>query len=72
MERFINLLGMRLQKVLISAKEEGLYGAGQDLLKDAFSGNVKGWVQAWLKSIWRKGQVKYFVYLLRQDRTWCI
>ncbi|MFQ6618842.1 MAG: fructose-1,6-bisphosphate aldolase/phosphatase [Fidelibacterota bacterium] len=25
-----------------SAKAEGLYGAGQDLLKDAFSGNVKG------------------------------
>ncbi|MEM7828231.1 MAG: fructose-1,6-bisphosphate aldolase/phosphatase [Candidatus Aenigmatarchaeota archaeon] len=24
------------------AKEEGLYGAGQDLLKDAFSGNIKG------------------------------
>jgi len=24
------------------AKKEGLYGAGQDLLKDAFSGNVKG------------------------------
>jgi fructose 1,6-bisphosphate aldolase/phosphatase len=24
------------------AKEEGLYGAGQDLLEDAFSGNVKG------------------------------
>lgn len=24
------------------AKEEGLYGAGQDLLTDAFSGNVKG------------------------------
>ncbi|MFQ5791275.1 MAG: fructose 1,6-bisphosphatase, partial [Acidobacteriota bacterium] len=24
------------------AREEGLYGAGQDLLKDAFSGNVKG------------------------------
>lgn len=24
------------------AKQEGLYGAGQDLLKDAFSGNVKG------------------------------
>jgi fructose 1,6-bisphosphate aldolase/phosphatase len=24
------------------AKEEGLYGAGQDLLKDAFTGNVKG------------------------------
>lgn len=24
------------------AKEEGLYGAGQDLLSDAFSGNVKG------------------------------
>ncbi|HEX2013723.1 MAG TPA: fructose-1,6-bisphosphatase, partial [Nitrososphaera sp.] len=25
-----------------TAKEEGLYGAGQDLLKDSFSGNVKG------------------------------
>jgi fructose 1,6-bisphosphate aldolase/phosphatase len=25
-----------------TAKDEGLYGAGQDLLKDAFSGNVKG------------------------------
>ncbi len=25
-----------------TAKEEGLYGAGQDLLKTAFSGNVKG------------------------------
>ncbi|MEW5725597.1 MAG: fructose-1,6-bisphosphate aldolase/phosphatase [Thermodesulfobacteriota bacterium] len=24
------------------AKEQGLYGAGQDLLKDAFAGNVKG------------------------------
>ena len=24
------------------AKQEGLYGAGQDLLKDSFSGNVKG------------------------------
>jgi fructose 1,6-bisphosphate aldolase/phosphatase len=24
------------------AKEQGLYGAGQDLLKDAFLGNVKG------------------------------
>lgn len=24
------------------AKAEGLYGAGQDLLKDAFSGNVRG------------------------------
>jgi D-fructose 1,6-bisphosphatase (EC 3.1.3.11) len=24
------------------AKEQGLYGAGQDLLKSAFSGNVKG------------------------------
>ncbi|MEK0327092.1 MAG: fructose-1,6-bisphosphate aldolase/phosphatase [Nitrosopumilus sp.] len=25
-----------------TAKQEGLYGAGQDLLKDSFSGNVKG------------------------------
>jgi fructose 1,6-bisphosphate aldolase/phosphatase len=24
------------------AREQGLYGAGQDLLKDAFSGNVRG------------------------------
>ena len=24
------------------AKDQGLYGAGQDLLKDAFSGNVRG------------------------------
>src|SRR3989338_5204408 len=24
------------------AKRQGLYGAGQDLLKDSFSGNVKG------------------------------
>ena len=24
------------------AKEQGLYGAGQDLLKDSFSGNVRG------------------------------
>ena len=24
------------------AKSQGLYGAGQDLLKDSFSGNVKG------------------------------
>ena len=26
----------------VVAKEQGLYGAGQDLLKDTFSGNVKG------------------------------
>lgn len=26
----------------VVAKEEGLYGAGQDLLKDSFTGNVKG------------------------------
>lgn len=25
-----------------TAKQQGLYGAGQDLLKDAFSGNVRG------------------------------
>ena len=24
------------------ARQEGLYGAGQDLLKDSFSGNVRG------------------------------
>ena len=28
------------------AKAEGLYGAGQDLLKDAFSGNIKGMAPA--------------------------
>lgn len=26
----------------VTAKEQGLYGAGQDLLKDSFSGNVRG------------------------------
>ena len=31
-----------LQKGAANAKERGLYGAGQDLLKDAFSGNVRG------------------------------
>ena len=30
------------EEATIVAKEEGLYGAGQDLLKDSFSGNVKG------------------------------
>jgi len=25
-----------------TAKSQGLYGAGQDLLKDSFSGNVRG------------------------------
>jgi len=30
------------QKATETAKEIGLYGAGQDLLSDAFSGNVKG------------------------------
>ena len=25
-----------------TAREQGLYGAGQDLLKDSFSGNVRG------------------------------
>jgi len=28
-----------------AAREEGLYGASQDLLKDSFSGNVRGWAQ---------------------------
>ncbi|MBU3964506.1 fructose-1,6-bisphosphatase [Patescibacteria group bacterium] len=30
------------QNGTVVAKEQGLYGAGQDLLKDSFSGNVKG------------------------------
>src|SRR3989338_4877294 len=30
------------EKATKVAKEQGLYGAGQDLLKDAFSGNVRG------------------------------
>ena len=30
------------EAVTAIAKQEGLYGAGQDLLKDSFSGNVKG------------------------------
>ena len=29
-------------KATVKAKAQGLYGAGQDLLKDAFSGNVRG------------------------------
>ena len=31
-----------LQAGTVRAREQGLYGAGQDLLKDAFSGNVRG------------------------------
>ena len=31
------------------AKKEGLYGAGQDLLKDSFSGNVMGhFLELWV------------------------
>jgi fructose 1,6-bisphosphate aldolase/phosphatase len=30
------------KKLAEAAKEEGFYGAGQDLLKDAFSGNLRG------------------------------
>ena len=38
------------------AKEQGLYGAGQDLLKSAFSGNVKGMgIHAEFNSWSRKG-----------------
>ena len=33
---------MHLWLVLKLQKQEGLYGAGQDLLKDSFSGNIKG------------------------------
>ena len=41
------------------AREEGLYGAGQDLLKDSFSGNVKGMGPAVAES----GQTNHFCSL---------
>jgi len=41
-ERIHKLAWDAFQAGTETAKEQGLYGAGQDLLKDAFSGNVKG------------------------------
>ena len=45
------------------AKEQGLYGAGQDLLKDAFSGNVKGMGPGVAEIEMEEGQVKYLAYM---------
>jgi len=41
-EQVHKLVDEAFRKGTIIAKEQGLYGAGQDLLTDAFSGNVKG------------------------------
>ncbi|MFW5928682.1 MAG: fructose 1,6-bisphosphatase, partial [Thermoplasmatota archaeon] len=41
-EKIHSLAWDTFQKATEKAKEIGLYGAGQDLLSDAFSGNVKG------------------------------
>jgi fructose 1,6-bisphosphate aldolase/phosphatase len=53
------------------AKEQGLYGAGQDFLKDAFSGNVKGMGPGVAEKKWMSVQVKFSVYLLltRQNQV---
>ena len=51
------------------AKEEGLYGAGQDLLKDSFSGNVKGMdleLQRWNS---KKDQMKHLPYLQQTKQS---
>ena len=45
------------------AKEEGLYGAGQDLLKDSFSGNVKGMGPGVAEWNLKKDQMKHLQYL---------
>jgi len=41
-EKIHKLAWDAFKKAAELAKEKGLYGAGQDLLKDAFSGNVRG------------------------------
>ncbi|MFQ6091023.1 MAG: fructose 1,6-bisphosphatase, partial [Candidatus Bipolaricaulia bacterium] len=41
-ERIHRLAWEAFTAATAAAEEEGLYGAGQDLLKDAFAGNVRG------------------------------
>jgi fructose 1,6-bisphosphate aldolase/phosphatase len=50
------------------AKEQGLYGAGQDLLKDAFSGNIKGLGPGVAEMHLERSLLRI---CCRQDRTWC-
>ncbi len=50
------------------AKEQGLYGAGQDLLKDSFSGNVKGMGPAVAELEFEERKAEPFV-LLMADKT---
>jgi len=50
------------------AKEQGLYGAGQDLLKDAFSGNVKGMGPAVAEMEFEERQNEPFL-LFAADKT---
>ena len=46
------------------AKELKLYGAGQDLLSDTFSGNIKEWVLDVQKWNLRKGLVTRWLFSL--------
>jgi len=50
------------------AKEEGLYGAGQDLLKDTFSGNVKGMGPAVAEMTFEARRAEPFI-LFAADKT---
>lgn len=50
------------------AKRQGLYGAGQDLLKDAFSGNVKGMGPAVCEMEFEERQNEPFVFFAA-DKT---
>jgi len=50
------------------AKEQGLYGAGQDLLKDAFSGNIKGMGPAVAELEFEEREKEPFV-LFAADKT---
>ncbi|MFQ5691540.1 MAG: fructose-1,6-bisphosphate aldolase/phosphatase [Nitrospinota bacterium] len=50
------------------AREQGLYGAGQDLLKDAFSGNVKGLGPAVAEMTFQERPNEPFVFF-QADKT---
>ncbi|MBI4999645.1 fructose 1,6-bisphosphatase [Candidatus Gottesmanbacteria bacterium] len=50
------------------AKEQGLYGAGQDLLKDSFSGNVKGMGPAVAELEFEERKAEPFI-LFMADKT---
>lgn len=50
------------------AKEQGLYGAGQDLLVDAFSGNVKGLGPAVAEMEFEEGGAEPFL-MFAADKT---